>query len=217
MAKQQSPSRAALAEAVANLQSAERALKDAKDAAANAQRETWAARDKAEELRERPVPQADANSLIAGLASGDVDVMTLDRPQAAARAALEAAEQKAAVWQSARELAAQAVPIRESALGWAKMKADAAARELVRAEVHIDKLLDEAKATAAQLLAQRAVLRAVQSALDPMSPEAKAIDAFLAPIPADCFNGAASTHPAAQPWRMAFKMLVDHPDTPLPG
>jgi hypothetical protein len=125
------------------LQSADRALKDARAAASNAQQRLWAARSTVDELRERPVPQADANSLISNLAGGDFDICTLDKPQVDARAALEQAEREMVAWQSARDLAEQTIPGRETALGMAHMTAESAARELVRAETPIAALLGE--------------------------------------------------------------------------
>jgi hypothetical protein len=134
-----------------------------------------------------------------------------------ARQRIEALEAQVDAWTRARDVAEQSIPVRQTAASLAAMRAEAAARELVRVEAPIDTLLKEAKATAADLAAKRAVLRAVQSALDPMSAEAKAIDSFLSPAPSDTFNGAAERHPAAAPWRMAFAALLDDPDTPLPG
>jgi hypothetical protein len=212
-----SEARIALAEAVAGLNAADCALKDARAATTNATQRHRDARDVLDELRERPVSKASADAVIAGLASGSLDVLTLDRPQVELREAIEKAEREYAAWGSARDLAEQAIPGRQTAVAFARMKAESAARELVLAEVPIAALLGEAEAVAADLAAKRAVLRAVMSALDHTTPEAKAIDRFLSPAPSDAFNGRAENHPAAQPWLAAFKALLNNPDMPLPG
>jgi chromosome segregation ATPase len=96
-----------------------------------------------ETAREQPAQLADSNTLIAGLASGSLDVLELDRPQAEARQRIEALEAQVDAWTRARDVAEKSIPVRETALGIARMKADAAARELVRAEAPIAALLGE--------------------------------------------------------------------------
>ena len=162
MTKQRSEARTALAQAINERVAAIANLNDARSAASKAAEHVYDARKMLNELRETNVTPASSNAVIAGLASGSLDVLELDHPRAELRAKIEAAEQELSAWQSARKVAEEAVPGRERAVEWAQRKSRDAAIMVLRESGTAERLMTGLDELRADYLSRRVALMYIE-------------------------------------------------------
>ncbi len=211
------PSRAALAEAIEDASTARKNLDDARAAATNAERHVWRASERLDAFRKEAGHIGRSEDFIASLASGVAfDVLEIDRPEADARAKVEAAEQELAAWRRARDVAQGLIPDRKHVLEYAERRVVTAVAEVIRAAVDIDRLIREADEAAAMIVVKRAALMQLRNIL-PDGAEREAIREFLArPWLAHEGNGRWKNHASVQSLSDAFQTLSQDADAELP-
>jgi hypothetical protein len=196
---ERSPARAALATAIAEHANAERELLAAREAVEKARDRQWDAQHRLAALQERPA-EATANPAMAFIsamqAGRDADVAELSPVNT--RADEEAAIQdEIDALRKTRAALDTAVVEREAAISYTKVAVKDAVVEVLRGETDVARLLKEAEAEAATIVARRCELLQLRSLL-PAGVEKSEIASFLArPWLLHELNGAYVSHPAA--------------------
>ncbi len=220
MTKQRSEARTALAQAINERVAAIANLNDARSAASKAAEHVYDARKKLEELRETNVTPASSAAVIAGLASGSLDVLELDRPRAELRAKIEAAEAELNAWQSARKVAEEAVPVRERAVEWVERNLRSAAIAVLRESVPVAQLADELDKLQEEVIARRLALKYLwlHDAL-PADNKERVEHLLNSPsmLPLANFTPPEFVnHPTTKTWENALTNLMTNADANLP-
>ncbi|MGO9238255.1 MAG: hypothetical protein ACLP4V_30740, partial [Methylocella sp.] len=178
------------------------------------------ARKKLEELRETNVTPASSAAVIAGLASGSLDVLELDRPRAELRAKIEAVEQQLNAWQSARKVAEEAVPGRERAVEWSQRKLHDAAIAVLRESNAFAPLADDLDELQERVIEKRLALKFLWLHSAVPNDDKERVESLLnkfgmMPLanftPAEFVN-----HPTTKQWESALVALMADADAALP-
>ncbi|MGO9770417.1 MAG: hypothetical protein ACLPSW_12845 [Roseiarcus sp.] len=210
-----SPQREALASAIANLGRAEDDLRLARAAAGKVRDRAWAAQDRLEALRSehQTAPANPAGAFIAAMREGrDAGVAELVAPTKTREVAEADIQREIDALTTTRAALDRAIPDREKALSAAKSKLAGAVAEVLRSETDVPRLLKEAEAVAADIVAQRAMLMQLRSLL-PAGAEKSAIESFIArPWLVNELNG---QHPTGQAVRAAYEALLRDADAAL--
>jgi hypothetical protein len=219
-------SRAALAEAVADVAVARKGLQDARAAHAKAEEHVFDARHRLDALQEEAEEGASPglpDGLITSLASGAaVDVCELGRPSVEVREKAEALERELEGWRQVRDKCEVAIRDRQAALADAMRQADRCAREVIRESGAAVTLMDGLKAMQAEVVSRRVALKFLQS--HGMIPDGMA-DGVKHVLRANRLPGGLGDvefedwgrHPAFAEWQRVFRALCSDPDAPLPG
>jgi predicted nucleic acid-binding Zn-ribbon protein len=214
------PSRAALAAAIADAETARRNLEIARVAAGNAENQVYEARGKLEAMRERePANGASPDRILEVLAAAgsEFDVNALEMPGEDARREEAKVENEIAAWGRARDVAEQAIPDRQLAVERAERKVEIAARRVICADIDVGRLVAEAEEAATSIVEKRIILLHLMRLL-PDGDDRKAIEKFMArPWLSHEFSGAWQNHPVIAPYRAIYAALMRDASAPVPA
>lgn len=209
--------RAKLASAIQECEQARQAVLDTREAEARARELCYAAQHHADHLRgEVDKAKSADDKIVAAIAGGVDDILALERPATEIHEAIALADQKAAAWRRAANLAEQAIPVREKALAEADTHVKQCASAVLASEIDIEKLLEDALVAADWLVNRRAVLLHLASILPRDDGRRAAIDAFLGRawlMPE--IDGTFANNPALIPYAQALAALLADASAPI--
>jgi hypothetical protein len=182
LVSERSPVRVALAASIAEHANAERDHRAAREAVDKAREIAWNAQDRLAAMKARPA-EATADPAAAFITAMQVgrqaSVADLEGPAKAREAEEDAIQGEIESLTKMRVALDAAVIERESAIIAAKGKITDAAAQVLRSEIDVARLLEEAEAATADIVGRRCELLQLQSLL-PASDERAAIDSFIA-------------------------------------
>ncbi|HEY8125913.1 MAG TPA: hypothetical protein VIF88_10895 [Methylocystis sp.] len=198
---ERSTARIALAAAIAEHADAERGHRAALEAVEKARERAWSAEDRHAALQDRPA-EATGNPAIAFISAmqggREPSIAELEGPAKTREAEEAAITAEIAALSKTRAALDATVTEREGAIAYAKGKIRDAVAEVLRVETDVARLLKDAEAEAAAIVARRCELLQLRALL-PAGAEKSAVDSFLArPWLLPELTGTFVSHPAAQ-------------------
>jgi chromosome segregation ATPase len=221
MSKERTKARAALAAAINQHIAATADLNDARSASSKASEHLYSARTRLAELKDTHVAPASSDAVIAGIASGDFDIATLDRPAAELHEKIERAHQDISAWERARDVAQQSIKPREEAIERAQRALHDAAINVLKESVHVAQLADELDELQERVIAKRLALKYLFLHGAIPDDDKQRVESLLnkyGSLPLANFTPVEFVgHPTMKSWENTLINLMANADAAIPG